>query len=106
MIGGCQTFNAGMRATFLAISRTVSVPLGSQSERRMENLDNQKHYWDRVGPTKSFSHPVNVRRLATLLDRQSRILDFGCGYGRALGALYHHGYRNVIGVDPAPGMVA
>jgi SAM-dependent methyltransferase len=72
----------------------------------MEDLDNQKNYWDRVGPTKPFSHPVNVRRLAALMDRNSHILDFGCGYGRALGALYHHGYRNLIGVDPAPSMVA
>jgi SAM-dependent methyltransferase len=72
----------------------------------MEDLDNQKNYWDRVGPTKPFSHSVNVSRLAALSDRNSRILDFGCGYGRALGALYHQGYRKLIGVDPAPSMVA
>jgi SAM-dependent methyltransferase len=72
----------------------------------MADLNNQKDYWDRVGPSKPFSHPVNVSRLAALLDRQSRILDFGCGYGRALGVLHDHGYRSLIGVDPAPCMVA
>ena len=71
----------------------------------MEDLDNQKNYWNRVGPTKPFSHLVNVSRLAELIDRNSHILDFGCGYGRALGALYNQGYHNLIGVDPAPSMV-
>jgi len=72
----------------------------------MEDLDNQKNYWNRVGPTKPFSHLVNVSRLAELIDLNSHILDFGCGYGRALGALYNQGYHNLIGVDPAPRMVA
>jgi SAM-dependent methyltransferase len=79
--------------------------LCSQKERLMEDLDNQKNYWNRVGPTKPFSHLVNVSRLAELIDRNSHILDFGCGYGRALGALYNQGYHNLIGVDPAPSMV-
>ncbi len=28
------------------------------------------------------------------------------GYGRVLGLLHVHGYTNLIGVDPAPAMVA
>src|SRR5262245_37236617 len=72
----------------------------------MEDLDNQINYWDRVGPSKPFSHPVNLSRLAELIDPESRILDFGCGYGRTLGALYNQGYRNLVGIDPAPTMVA
>ena len=72
----------------------------------MEDLDRQINYWDRVGSTKLFSHPVNLSRLAELIDLESRILDFGCGYGRTLGVLYNQGYRNLVGVDPAPRMVA
>ena len=71
----------------------------------MKNLDNQIHYWNRIGPSKPFAHPVNVERLAGLLHADSSILDFGCGYGRVLGSLRNHGYTNLIGVDPAPSMV-
>ncbi len=69
-------------------------------------LDLQLEYWDQVGPTKSFAHPVNVARLGSWLQPTSRILDFGCGYGRALGILREHGYKDLIGFDPAPSMVA
>ncbi len=72
----------------------------------MQDLDRQIDYWNRVGPNKPFGHPVNVRRVEKLLFPGSRILDFGCGYGRALGDLHSHGYCNLIGVDPAPAMVA
>ena len=49
---------------------------------------------------------MNLARLKEYLDPACRILDFGCGYGRVAGLLWSHGYRNVIGVDPAPAMVA
>jgi SAM-dependent methyltransferase len=71
----------------------------------MEDLDNQIHYWNHLGPTKLFSHPINLSRLAKLLDPKSRILDFGCGYGRIMGVLHEQGYCHVIGVDPARTMV-
>ncbi|MEK6337471.1 MAG: class I SAM-dependent methyltransferase [Acidobacteriota bacterium] len=70
------------------------------------NLDCQVDYWNRVGPQKTFGHPLNFERLRELLSSDSRILDLGCGYGRALGLLWESGYRNLIGVDPAPAMVA
>jgi ubiquinone/menaquinone biosynthesis C-methylase UbiE len=41
-----------------------------------------------------------------LLAPDSHILDVGCGYGRVLEILYREGYRNLVGVDPAPAMVA
>jgi SAM-dependent methyltransferase len=72
----------------------------------MTDLDNQLDYWNRMGPGKSFAHPVNTERLSQYLSPQSRILDLGCGYGRALGLLFERGYRNLIGFDPAPAMVA
>jgi SAM-dependent methyltransferase len=36
----------------------------------------------------------------------SRILDFGCGYGRCLGELFDACYRNLIGFDFSPAMIA
>lgn len=70
------------------------------------DLDCQLDYWNRVGPHKSFGHPLNFERLRQWLSPDSRILDLGCGYGRALGILSENGYQNLIGLDPAPAMVA
>ena len=72
----------------------------------MQDLDWQIEYWNRIGPTKPFRHPVNLERLKEWLFPDSRILDFGCGFGRVLGLLQRGGFRNLIGVDPAPEMVA
>lgn len=71
----------------------------------MLNLDHQFDYWNRTGPSKPFGHPVNLERLSRHLSPNSRILDLGCGYGRVLGLLFEHGYRNLIGMDPAPAMI-
>ena len=72
----------------------------------MEGLDCQIDYWNRFGPTKSFHHPVNLKRLAQWAAPDDRILDYGCGYGRVLGLLHSQGYRNLVGVDPASAMIA
>jgi len=40
------------------------------------------------------------------LSPESWILDFGCGYGRCLGALFDAGYRNLTGFDLSPAMIA
>jgi SAM-dependent methyltransferase len=72
----------------------------------MQNLDHQLDYWNRMGPGKPFSNPVNFERLSQWLTPDSRILDIGCGYGRALGLLFDRGFHNLIGFDPAAAMVA
>jgi SAM-dependent methyltransferase len=72
----------------------------------MLDLDRQLDYWNRMGPGKSFAHPVNFERLSQWLSPASRILDVGCGYGRALGLLFDRGYYNLIGCDLAPAMIA
>ena len=71
----------------------------------MTNLDQQIDYWNDAGPAKPFAHPVNIDRLSQYLISDSRILDFGCGYGRVLGFLSEHGYQNLIGFDPAAAMI-
>ena len=70
-----------------------------------QRLDLQIDYWNRVGPTKPFAHPVNIEQLGRWVSPTSRILDYGCGYGRALGFLHANGYTNLIGFDPAPAMI-
>lgn len=68
-------------------------------------LNSQLDYWNRIGPTRTFAHPVNTEKLSRWVQLHSRILDYGCGYGRALGFLLSKGYRNLIGMDPAPAMI-
>lgn len=72
----------------------------------MQDLDRQLDYWNRIGPRKSFNHPINFERLSEWLSPGSRILDVGCGYGRALGLLFDRGYHNLTGCDLAPAMIA
>ena len=72
----------------------------------MAELDRQLDYWDTEGTRKSFAHPLNLRRVSQWLFPDSRILDFGCGYGRSLGELFSAGYRNLIGFDFSPAMIA
>jgi len=68
-------------------------------------LDLQIDYWNEVGPTKPFAHPINIERLRRWVTPTSRILDYGCGYGRALGLLHANGFTNLVGVDPTPAMI-
>lgn len=70
------------------------------------DLDHQFEYWSTAGAQKSFQHPLNLQRVSEWLSHDSRILDFGCGYGRCLGELFNSGYRNLIGFDFSPAMIA
>jgi len=72
----------------------------------MSDLNNQVDYWNTEGTRKVFGHPLNPGRVSQWLSYESRILDFGCGYGRSLGELFVAGYRNLIGFDFSPGMIA
>lgn len=50
----------------------------------MRDINCQVDYWSRVGPAKSFRHPVNFERLSALVAPDALVLDYGCGYGRVL----------------------
>ena len=67
--------------------------------------DRQISYWNQEGTTKTFSHPLNLDWLRQHLKPDARILDYGCGYGRVAAMLYEQGYREVVGVDAAGGMI-
>ena len=72
----------------------------------MVDLDTQLDYWNTEGVNKPFAHPLNLRRLSEWLSPDNLILDYGCGYGRCLGELFNAGYRNLIGFDFSPAMIA
>lgn len=71
---------------------------------RMKDLGSQVAYWDSVGVTKTFTHPVNVDWLEGV-SRTARVLDYGCGYGRVMAELGEHGFTDVSGVDLSPGLI-
>ena len=62
-------------------------------------------YWDTHAEAHAFSHPLELGWLAEL-PKDARILDYGCGYGRMTAELAANGWRNVVGVDFAGGMIA
>jgi SAM-dependent methyltransferase len=70
----------------------------------MEDPGTQIAYWDSVGATKTFTHPVNLTWLAEV-DRDAKVLDYGCGYGRVMAELAEQGFRAVSGVDLSPAVI-
>ena len=63
------------------------------------NLDNQSEYWDKVAAEKTFSHPINLGLLLKYVSASSKIVDYGCGYGRLVKELLNAGLINVTGYD-------
>ncbi|QBI56275.1 class I SAM-dependent methyltransferase [Streptomonospora litoralis] len=63
-------------------------------------------YWEGPGAEKAFTHPVPLQSIAEHLGPRARILDLGCGYGRAMRDLARCGYRNTVGSDPSAALIA
>ncbi|MGC1378557.1 MAG: class I SAM-dependent methyltransferase [Anaerolineales bacterium] len=71
----------------------------------MTDINNQIDYWNKVAREKEFTHPVNMPLLRTHISLSSKILDYGCGYGRVCQKLAEAGYVNIIGVDSSAEMI-
>lgn len=69
------------------------------------SIDNQNKYWNEVAEQKTFTHPIRITILDKYLNRQSAIIDFGCGYGRIVKELSGIGFENVVGYDTSKGLV-
>ena len=68
-------------------------------------MDHQRAYWDRVADQKTFTHPLDRAWLKKFVEKDARILDFGCGYGRVIGELTAFGYKNAVGIDSSRLMI-
>ena len=64
-----------------------------------------QEYWNTIGSKKNFADPIYTGKLAPFLTKDSKILEFGCGYGRLMQLLYTQGFHNLTGVDFAPNMI-
>jgi SAM-dependent methyltransferase len=71
----------------------------------MDGSDSQTEYWNRAASDREFTHPLDFERFKRVVSPEARILDHGCGYGRICHRLRKAGYRNVIGIDTADGMI-
>jgi SAM-dependent methyltransferase len=61
-------------------------------------------YWETTGATKTFTHPLRAEWLATV-SRASRVLDYGCGYGRLTAELADHGFEQTLGTDISAALI-
>ncbi|MDQ7730751.1 class I SAM-dependent methyltransferase [Halomonas sp. SpR8] len=61
--------------------------------------------WDKVATKVNFNLEIDSTRLLEMTDRKSKVLDFGCGYGRISNELTELGYTEVTGVDPSREMI-
>ncbi|PRX12153.1 methyltransferase family protein [Actinoplanes italicus] len=64
-----------------------------------------RRYWNTTGAAKTFTHPVHREWLAGV-DRDARILDYGCGYGRTMAELADHGFTDLTGADISAALIA
>src|SRR4051812_6878068 len=69
------------------------------------DIDNQKHYWNSVSQQKTFTHPLNVELLSKYVNASSKIVDYGCGYGRLVNQLHELNYINVQGFDTSKALI-
>ncbi|MFA7229709.1 MAG: class I SAM-dependent methyltransferase [Victivallaceae bacterium] len=59
----------------------------------------QEKYWDEAAGKKEFTVEFKLELFGRYVTPESRILDFGCGYGRTLLELQNSGYRQLYGID-------
>jgi SAM-dependent methyltransferase len=73
---------------------------------RSAQITNPAGYWDGVAGIKTFTHPLRPGFFAPFAGRESRVVDFGCGYGRVVKQLLDLGYTHVTGYDTSAAMIA
>lgn len=66
---------------------------------------NQNTYWNKVADKKQFTTPFDIGLFEKYVKGNSKILDYGCGYGRTLVELKENGYMNLSGVDFSEEMI-
>lgn len=68
-------------------------------------LDKQFEAWNKVAPHIDFNLEIDIKRLQNYITFNSKILDFGCGYGRNSNLLASVGFTDLMGVDSSIEMI-
>lgn len=71
----------------------------------MNLKENQKEYWNKVAEDKKFTTPFQIDLFSEFVNKEDKILDVGCGYGRTLNELYSKGFKNLFGIDFSDKMI-
>ena len=64
-----------------------------------------QQYWNSIGSKKEFEDPLYLEKLSPFLNSESKIIEYGCGYGRLMQILKKRGYHHLTGFDFAPSMI-
>ncbi|OEF27248.1 class I SAM-dependent methyltransferase [Vibrio rumoiensis] len=62
--------------------------------------------WDAVADLVNFNLEISVSDLLAFVPVESKILDFGCGYGRVTHQISELGYSKIIGIDSSKEMIS
>ncbi|MDE6767737.1 MAG: class I SAM-dependent methyltransferase, partial [Eubacterium sp.] len=65
----------------------------------------QSTYWNSVAQKRNFTTTFQENEFCKYVDKNAKVLDVGCGYGRTMNELYKSGYKNLIGADTAVEMI-
>lgn len=71
----------------------------------MTSHDDQRRFWNKEASRARFSHPLKRGWLGQVVQSNSAILDYGCGYGRTIETLLEMGFRDVTGLDVSQRML-
>jgi ubiquinone/menaquinone biosynthesis C-methylase UbiE len=61
--------------------------------------------WNKVAEEVNFNLEIDVGRFRENIPFDSKVLDFGCGYGRVSNLLLNSGYRRIVGIDSSANMI-
>jgi ubiquinone/menaquinone biosynthesis C-methylase UbiE len=61
--------------------------------------------WNKVAPHIDFNLEIDIEKLLSFIPSDSKVLDFGCGYGRNCNILDSAGVSDVIGIDSSLEMI-
>ena len=62
-------------------------------------MKSQANFWGKKAEQINFVNPCIIDELAKHVEKDSFILEYGCGYGRILADLSAKGYTNLHGID-------
>ncbi len=62
-------------------------------------------YWNEIGIKKDFEDPLYVDKVSPYLSVSSKIVEYGCGYGRMMRILESAGYSHLRGYDFSHNMI-
>ncbi len=65
----------------------------------------QSDKWDLVAENVRFTSEIDIERICAEVERGSRVLDYGCGYGRVTRKLMDAGFSNISGYDTSQAMI-